>query len=285
MILITGGSGHIARRVTELLHDQGLPLRLMSRSPERCPTLPEAKIVYGDFADNTSLQEPFQGISTALIVSGMAAPGQRALNHRNAFRAAADAGVEHIVYLSLRGASPNSLFPYCRDHFTSEEFLAEVQVPSTSLRIGFYMDMLFPQVDAKGVLHGPPGDARGAFLSREDAAQAAAQAVIRRPGGKPEISGPELLSFQDAARELSSITRREIFYAEESYEDMRLRLAQTTLPEWVQDLEVTWRKAVAAGEQVPVTDGFRNLVGHAPMTLHEYLSAFPALTEELKRRR
>lgn len=237
--------------------------------------------MFGDFEDEASLREPFKGVSTALVISGMALPGERALTHRNAFRAAASAGVEHIVYLSLRGSSPTSLFPYCQDHFTSEEFLAEVKVPYTSLRIGFYMDMFLDKIDAEGVLRGPSGEHRGAFLSREDAAQAATQAVIRRPGGKPEITGPELLSFQDVARELSLVTGKRLRYEDESYDEMRLRLSRSGLPEWVQALEVTWREAVEAGEQAPVTDEFSRLVGHAPLTLHEYFSKFPALTKNL----
>lgn len=281
MILVTGASGRIGRRTAELLHAQGQPLRLMSRSPSNVPAMPGVEVVFGDFEDDTSLREPFKGISTALIISGMAIPGKRALNHRKAFRAAAEAGVEHIVYLSLRGSSPTSLFPYCRDHFTSEEFLAEVKVPYTSLRVGFYVDMFLDKLDAEGVLRGPSGEHRGAFLSREDAAQAAAQATIRRPGGRPEITGPELLSFQDVVRELSLATGKQLRYEEESYDEMRQRLGHSGLPEWVQALEVNWWEAVVAGEQAPVTDGFSRLVGHAPLTLLEYFSRFPALTRNL----
>lgn len=243
--------------------------------------MPGVEVVFGDFEDEASLREPFKGVSTALIISGMALPGKRALNHRDAFRAAARAGVEHIVYLSLRGSSPHSRFPYSRDHFTSEEFLAEVKVPCTSLRIGFYMDMFLDKIDAKGVLRGPGEEHRGAFLSREDAAQAAAQAAIQRPGGKPEITGPELLSFQDVVRGLSLATGKQLRYKEESYDEMRGRLSRGGLPKWVQDLEVNWWEAIAAGEQAPVTDGFRRLAGHAPLTLLEYFSKFPALTKNL----
>ncbi|MFZ0662985.1 MAG: NAD(P)H-binding protein [Acidobacteriaceae bacterium] len=281
MILITGASGRIGRRAAELLHAEGQPLRLMSRNRRLSVEMSGVEVVFGDFEDEASLREPFKGISTALIISGMALPGKRALTHRNTFRAAANAGVEHIVYLSLRGSSPTSLFPYCRDHFTSEEFLVEVKVPYTSLRIGFYMDMFLDKIDAKGVLRGPAGEHPGAFLSREDAAQAAAQAAIRQPGGRPEITGPELLSFEDVARELSLATGKQLQYEDETYEDMRLRLSHAGLPEWVQELEVSWREAFAAGEQAPVTDGFNRLVGHAPLTLLEYFSRFPALTKNL----
>lgn len=105
MILVTGASGRIGRRVAELLHAQGAALRLMSRNPAGVPALGAVDVVRDDFEHPETLLQPFAGIDTALVISGMAPPGARALIHRNAFDAAARAGVRHIVYLSLRGAS------------------------------------------------------------------------------------------------------------------------------------------------------------------------------------
>src|ERR1700690_26423 len=100
-ILITGASGRIARRTAQLLASQGCRLRLMTRHPLRAPTLPGAEIVRGDFAEPPTLQDAFEGIAAALVVSASGEPGQRARLHRNAFEAAARARVGHVVYLSL----------------------------------------------------------------------------------------------------------------------------------------------------------------------------------------
>ena len=84
-MLITGASGRVARRTAELLAGEGRPLRLMTRTPQ-VPDLMGAEVVYGDFADPASLDRAFAGVTTALVVSAFAEPGQRARLHRNASR-------------------------------------------------------------------------------------------------------------------------------------------------------------------------------------------------------
>ena len=46
VILITGASGRVARRTAELLARDGHILRLMTRSPQRAPELPEAETAF-----------------------------------------------------------------------------------------------------------------------------------------------------------------------------------------------------------------------------------------------
>jgi NAD(P)H dehydrogenase (quinone) len=154
MILITGASGRVARRTAELLASEGRTLRLMTRTPERVPRLACVEVVYGDFAESASLDRAFAGVATALVVSGSAEPGKRALLHRNAFEAAARARVQHVVYLSLRALS--------------EQYLVAAGLPFTVLRNAFYMDMLLDMFDTAGVIRGPAKPGRAAFVSRED---------------------------------------------------------------------------------------------------------------------
>ena len=111
MLLITGASGRVARRAAALLTQRGYGLRLMTRTPQQVPKLDGAAVVRGDFAEPATLDVAFAGVSAALVVSGSGKPGERARLHRNAFEAAVRAGVKHVVYLSLQGASPSSKYP------------------------------------------------------------------------------------------------------------------------------------------------------------------------------
>jgi NAD(P)H dehydrogenase (quinone) len=163
MILLTGASGHIGRRAAELLAASGQALRLMVRASERAPKMPLAENVRGDYGRLESLDAPFRGIATALVISVSGEPGKRAVLHRSAFEAAARAGVGHVVYLSLQSSSPHSKYPWSRDHFVSEQSLAATGLPHTVLRNAFYMDMFLHQFDNDGVIHGP--GARVAALS------------------------------------------------------------------------------------------------------------------------
>lgn len=188
VILITGASGRIGRRTAELLALEGHNLRLMTRSPERAPKLPKTEIVQGDFADRSSLAHAFAGAGAALVISAAGEPGARALRHKNAFEAAARAGAEHVVYLSMQGAAPDSRYLYSRDHFMSEHFLAATGVPHTILRDSFYMEMFLnmffktDQIDREGVIRGPAKRGQAAFVSREDVACTAARLCVHDRG-------------------------------------------------------------------------------------------------------
>ena len=166
MFLITGASGRVARRAAELLAQRGFGLRLMTRTPQHAPRLEGVEVVRGDFAEPATLDGAFAGVSNALVVSGSGRPGERARLHRNAFDAAARARVRHVVYLSLQDASPSSRYPFSRDHFLSEQYLAAIGIPYTVLRNAFYLDMFLEKFDADGVMRGPATETRGAFVCR-----------------------------------------------------------------------------------------------------------------------
>src|ERR1700722_18426739 len=247
VMLITGASGRVARRTSELLASEGRALRLMTRTPQRVPGLARAEVVYGDFAEPASLDRAFAGVTTALVVSGSAEPGKRALLHRNAFEAAARARVQHVVYLSLQGSSPDSKYPYSRDHALSEQYLAATGLAFTVLRNAFYMDMFLDVFDAAGVIRGPAKQGRAAFVSREDCARVAAAVLKALPGGTHDVTGPDALSLTDVARSLSAIVGRNLRYEDESVEAGREWRTKLGEPAWQVELSLAWHKAIAAG--------------------------------------
>jgi NAD(P)H dehydrogenase (quinone) len=284
MILITGASGHIARRTAELLSSTGQGLRLISRTPQRVPKLAGAEILFGDFAEPATLDSAFEGVATALVVSGSGGPGLRAQLHRNAFEAAARAHVHHVVYLSLQGASPQSKYPFSRDHHQSEEYLRATGLPFTILRNAFYIDMFLEMFDATGIVRGPAKRGRAAFVSREDCARVAAAVSNVSPGGTYDVTGPQALSLTDVAARLSGIIGRELRYEDESVaagREWRSRLGESA--EQV-ELSLGWHEAIAAGELERVTDTVFHVTGTNSLNIETYFSAFPQLLNPLRLR-
>lgn len=282
MLLITGASGRIARRVTALLAQRGFALRLMTRTPSRALNLQGTEIVRGDFAEPATLEEAFAGVSVALIVSASGKPGERAQLHQNAFAAAARARVQHIVYTSLQGASSTSKYPFSRDHFLSEQYLAATGIPNTVLRNAFYLDMFLERFNADGVMRGPGNSARGAFVSREDASRTAAAVLANPTGGTHDITGPEALSLADVSCRLSTITGRQLCYQQESPEAARDRLGRRETETWRMDLSVGWFEAIAAGELEHTSDAVFRFTGKEPMNLEQYFTAFSDLLQPLR---
>jgi uncharacterized protein YbjT (DUF2867 family) len=281
MILITGASGRVARRTAELLARDGHRLRLMTRNPARAPKLTEAETVRGDFAEPATLKDAFAGVSAALVISASGEPGERARLHRNAFQAAAQARVAHVVYLSLQGAAPDSKYPFSRDHSLSEQFLFAAGLPCTVLRNAFYMDMFLEKFDAGGVVRGPARQGRGAFVSREDVARTAAAVLLKQPGGTYDVTGPEALSVAGIAGRLSPLVGRQLRYEDESADAARERLSKLEPLAWRVELSVGWFLAIAAGELERTSDTILRFTGTPPLTLEAYFRAFPELLRAL----
>jgi len=283
MILITGASGHVGTRIAELLSKDELPMRLMAHESRKVPLLPHAEYVIADFGDIASLDRAMKGIERAFIVSGHARPGERAKLHRNAFQAAARAGVKHLVYLSFQNASPHSEFPDCRDHHQSEQYLAETGVPYTSLRDNTYMDMLSVMPNDQGIIRGPAGNGRAAFVSREDVAQVAAM-VLKDPEkatGLFNVTGPQAISLAEAAERLSRICGRAIRYQNETVEEARKWRSQGA-EEWQVDTWIGSYLAIAAGEVEQTSDTVQLLTGREPMNLEAYFNSYYPLVVKLK---
>ena len=281
VILITGASGRVARRTAELLARDGHSLRLLTRSPQRAPKLAKAETVRGDFAEPATLKDAFAGVSVALVVSASGEPGERARLHRNAFQAAARAGVGHVVYLSLQGAAPDSKYPFSRDHYLSEQYLLAEGLPCTVLRNAFYIDMFLEKFDAGGVVRGPAGQERGAFVSREDVARTSAAVLRTQPGGIYDVTGPEALNVADIATRLSTLVGRHLRYEDESADVARARLTRLEALAWRVDLSVGWFEAIAAGELKRTSETILRFTGTAPLTLEEYFRAYPELLRAL----
>jgi uncharacterized protein YbjT (DUF2867 family) len=277
MILITGASGRIARRTAELLASAGHSLRLMTRTPQLAPKLPESETIRGDFAEPSTLTDAFAEISVALIVSASGEPGERARLHRNAFEAAARARLAHVVYLSLQGAAPDSKYPFSRDHYLSEQCLFATGIPCTVLRNAFYVDMFLEKFDKQGVIRGPARQERGAFVSREDVARTAASVLLRQPGGIHDVTGPEAMSVAVIAGRLSTLVGRNLRYEDDPATVTRERLRKSDPLAWRVELSVGCFEAIAVGELNRTSDTILRFTGMAPLTLEEYFCAFPNL--------
>ncbi|MDQ2950496.1 MAG: NAD(P)H-binding protein [Acidobacteriota bacterium] len=277
MLLITGASGRIGHRVAELVSSAGHRTRLMTRNPQGVPKLTGAEWIRGDFTEPATLEAAFSGIAAALVISGSGEPGARAIAHRNAFEAATRADVRHIIYLSLQGSSPNSKYPYSRDHYESELFLAATGLSHTILRNAFYMDMFLDLFDPQGVIRGPAGDGRGAFVSREDAAQSAAAALIATSGGTHDVTGPEAVTVTQVAARLSAIAKRSFRFENESVTVARARLQKESTHAGQVDLSVGWFEAIGAGELEHPSNTVMQLTGRKPLNFEEYFRVFPDL--------
>jgi uncharacterized protein YbjT (DUF2867 family) len=195
--LVLSGTGKTGRRVaTRLPHD----VRIGSRSA--APPF--------DWTDDTTWAAALKGVDAVYVSYYPDVSFPDAAPKVTAFaRAAADAGVTRLVMLSGRGepeAEP------------AEQGVRDAGVEWTILRCSWFMQnfsehfLLAPVLE--GVIALPAGDVPEPFLDVDDLADVAVAALTQpgHTGRVYELTGPRLVTFADAAAELSAATGREVRY-------------------------------------------------------------------------
>ncbi len=285
LIGVTGATGALGGRVARRLADRGIAQRLVVRDAARAPQLAGAEVrTCPGYADTEAMRSALDGVHTLLLVSA-GESATRVDEHRSALDAAAAAGVAHVVYTSFVGASdPNATFTLVRDHHATEEHLRTLPMAHTMVRDSLYLDFVPQLVGADGVIRGPGGDGAFGGVARDDVADALT-AILRDPAAHAgeiyELTGPEALTFQQAADLMAEISGKPIgFYNEPIQEAFETRM-DPDVPDWQIDAWVTTYLAIARGEFDLVTDDVLQITGHPPQGLRDVLAAQPAALDHV----
>ncbi|WP_454050473.1 SDR family oxidoreductase [Cellulomonas sp. Marseille-Q8402] len=282
LIVVTGASGRVGRRLATRLAAEGAHQRLVVRSPDRAPALPgtetEVAISPG-YRDVDSMRAAFAGARTVFLVSGREA-ADRVTEHRAAVDAAVDAGVERVVYLSFMGAAPDATFTFARDHWVTEEHIRASGLRFTFLRDCLYHDAIMRFVGEDGVIRGPAGDGLVAAVAHDDVADVATAVLLdvrahAHDGQAYDVTGPTAYSLAEAAQVLSSATGRTITYVPETVEEAYASRAVYAAEPFEVDGWVSSYTAIAAGELGTTSPTVRRLSGRPAQSFGEWLTVNP----------
>jgi hypothetical protein len=139
---------------------------------------------------------------------------------RSVIGAAARAGVARLVKLSVFRADERSPLRFARQHWQAERALEQSGLAWTIVRPVFLMQNLRAMVRG-GAIYTAAGDGRVATIDARDIAAVAA-AALTTPGHEGKIytlTGPEALSFDDIASDLSQLCGKHIRHVRVSVDD------------------------------------------------------------------
>jgi NAD(P)H dehydrogenase (quinone) len=282
-LLVTGASGHLGRRVVELLLEAGNDqVAVTTRTPDKVADLAArgVSVRRADFDDPASLATAFAGVDRLLLVSTDAVdrPGVRLAQHRAAVAAARTAGVGHVVYTSLVRPGPESPVTIAPDHHATEVALAEAGLGFTALRNSLYTDLLLhtlPRAVATGQLITASGSGATSYVTREDCARIAAAALASTSTASRalDVTGPAALTGADVALIASELAGRPVAHVAIPADDLRAGLLGAGLPPLIADLYVSFDAAVARGFFAEVSPAVQELTGQAPASVASFLAA------------
>jgi len=284
-LLVTGASGHLGRRVIELLladeRNTGRKLIALTRTPDKLADLAAkgVELRAASFDDASSLPQAFRGAERALIIStdALDRPGRRLEQHRSAVNAAKASGVEHLVYTSLTHCEPSSLVMLAPDHWGTETVLRESEITYTVLRNNMYTDYLLfglPHAVRSGKLVNSHGTGKVSYVTREDCARAAAAALAGRFKGRAvlDVTGPAAVSQTELAAIVSEIVSRPIEYVPVDAATAVENNVAAGVPRPVAELFVSFERSAAAGQLALESTSVEDLTGIAPTSVKEFLS-------------
>ncbi len=225
MILIVGASGRLGSVVTELLLAQGKAVRAMTRTPLNLAHLKQqgAEVVSGDLRNSASLLSACQGVEQVLAVAhALVGKGDNNpqtvddAGNRQLIDAAKAAGVKHFIFVSVRGASPDSPLEFFRIKYRTEEYLRASGLSFTILRPSAFMDLWVQLIGQPLVEQGKTTIfGRGTnpinFVAVEDVARFVGLALqdSRARNRVIEVGGPENLTLNQVAELLARASGRQ----------------------------------------------------------------------------
>ena len=210
LILVTGGTGGLGRRVVPRLRAAGRRVRVLSRRPR----VGEGSVEYllGDLAKDEGVEEAVGGAQVVVHCAGSPRPAEDQAVARNLVRAARRAGVEHLLNISVVGADripaegvvDRAMFAYFPSQLAVERAVADSGLPWTNLRAtqfydGFILLMLRPL--AKLPIVPLPAGFRFQPVDADEVAERLAELALGPPAGQvADMAGPTIYRAQDLLR-------------------------------------------------------------------------------------
>ncbi len=193
-LLVTGGTGNLGSRVVPILRDSGRELRILSRHPRASE--PGIGHVSGDTVAGEGLAAALDGVDVVLHLAGGAKGDDVAA--RNLAAAARDAGVRHLVLISVIGADRMPI-GYFRAKAAAERAIAGSGVAWSVLRAAQLHDFVLPV--ARGLARMPitplPGGLRFEPVHGDEVAARLAELALGEPAGRvADLAGPEVLDVR-----------------------------------------------------------------------------------------
>lgn len=277
VIAATGKLGHLA---VESLIDKGIEpphIAALVRDTAKAADLADRGVVvrHFDMDDAATLAPALEGVDSVLFISSPTV-GVRERQHGDTVKAAQEAGVRRLVYVSFIGAQDHPENPLTPEHKFTEDLLADAGIPEVVvLRNAYYHENLLGQLDQileSGVLVGASGGGVINAAARADLAEAAALALIGAAAPKAVAPGAydlvgQPLTKADMATQIAEGSGKPVAYRNVTLEEYRQGMVDAGMPPQRAGFYAEVEKATASGALASDSTDLATILGREPQTL------------------
>ncbi len=282
MICITGAGGTVGSEVVKQLELAKVPFRVAYFSKEKVDAAlakgMEAVII--DYNRPETLRAAFQGCDKLFLL------GPNALNQTqlelNAVEAAKAVGVQYIVKQSVMGAEEEA-FSLALVHRPVEKAIESSGMAWTFLRPNSFMQnvvtFMSETLKTESAFYSASGEAKIAHVDVRDIAAVAVKALTEptHVGQAYTLTGPDALTYDELANELSKVLGRSISHISLSPSDLKHGMLAEGMPEEIAarmlDLERYYREDQASR----ITNDIKQVTGHEPLRFTQYTRDYALL--------
>lgn len=182
-IAITAASGQLGAAIIKatVALSPGDEVIGLARSPEKAKHL-GVEIRPGDYNNLKALTASLQSVDTLLLMSGMDAPAERLIQHRQVIQAAQLCGVKRIVYTSVQGAEEHNDFsPIVQSNRQTEADVRQSGLNWVIGRNGIYIEPDIDYLDRykkAGHIANCAGTGKCGYTTRDELAYAYAKMLL-----------------------------------------------------------------------------------------------------------
>lgn len=275
-VLVIGGTGKTGRRVAGVLAAQGVTARVGTRTPGP-PRGLEVPVAF-EWYDPATYKAAVDGVDAVFMVPPTFTVDYVPLI--DAFLAEAKAvGGPRVVFLSARGAAIGEHIPMRG----AEQLLIAGALEHTILRPAWFNQNFSEYFLLDPVRHNmipvPTGEGRTPFVDLDDVA-AVAVAALTGPGHAGavyDLSGPESLTFGEAAGILGDILARDIAFIDMAPEAWKAAAIGAGMPADYADLATELLGFVRTGGEDLVSMDVENVLGRAPRSFADWARSVAAV--------
>ncbi|GLW16656.1 nucleotide-diphosphate-sugar epimerase [Streptomyces sp. NBRC 13847] len=276
VIVVTGATGNIGRRLVDRLLADGAAVRALTRDPARAALPAGAETVRADLTGAQDLAPLLAGADALYL--NLAAGGEQAVTAL--VDAAVAAGVRRIVLnssMAVTGTPADDTNHIARMHAAAERTVRASGLEWTFVRGSNYSANTLawaPSIRASGVVRDAHPGAQGSPVHEADLADVAAVALLDRSGAHQGqaylVTGPEVLTIAQQVAEIGRATGRETRVEQISEEAAAEAMAGPHFPLAAARQLVALFGTMVDAPTFPVSDAVPRVTGHPGRTYAEW---------------